>query len=420
MLAMARFAVVLLLSLLVAAEPWPYNRYHGTESKRGRLVPEKSNPEFDQDPHNGFLHWFRKVVNSDETGLFEGLFETGAIPPHSSMEQLLKSIKTPPVIGGNNNSVLSPHMPSMLPHQEAAGLFQHLPFPLDTRCTADKFKWWYRTYDGSCNWLKAGEVNEGEYGMAKSRDYNQHYYADGISKPREGPNPRAVSNAFFKRKETLYYEHTPLLLGLIEFIMHDITWSQDSTTEFIDVPVPEDEEHFRPNTTFRVWRTEAAPGTGTSRENPRENVNRATTWLDLSALYGSSGDVARALRSFKKGKLLSQEVQTRGTKSKGAYLPFNTMNVPTRSRPGVDPKALFAGGDPRTNEDWIMLSVHTLFLREHNRLCDVLAEKHPEYDDEELFQTVRLLLSAKFSLIGNAYQMAYFEQMPWPMDDGKT
>jgi peroxidase len=282
---------------------------------------------------------------------------------------------------------------------------------------------WYRTYDGSCNWLKAGEVSEGEYGTAKSRDYDQHFYADGISKPREGPNPRAVSNAFFRRKKELYYEHTPLLLGLVEFIMHDITWSQDSETEFIEVSMPEDEDDFPRNATMKVWRTEAAPGTGTSKENPRENINRATTWLDLSSLYGSSREVARALRSMKGGKLRTQELQTRGNKKKASYLPFNSLlganNVPTRTRPGVDPQTLFAGGDPRTNEDWVMMSVHNLFLREHNRLCDILAAKHPEYDDESLYQTVRLLMSGKLELIANAYQMAYFKDMPWPADDGR-
>lgn len=266
--------------------------------------------------------------------------------------------------------------------------------------------------------MKIGEVSEDQYATPKSRDYNQHYYSDGISKPREGPNPRAVSNAFFRRKETTYYEHTPLLLGLVEFIMHDITWSQDSSSEYIDVSMPDDEDIFHSNATLRVWRTEAVPGTGTSPENPRENVNRATTWLDVSSLYDSTPEVARALRSFQKGKLLTQDLMTRGTKRKAPYLPFNSMNVPTRVRPGLDLKTLFAGGDPRTNEDWIMLSVHTLLLREHNRLCDILAEKHPEYDDEELYQTVRLLLSAKFSLIGNAYQMAYFKNMTWPHDDG--
>ena len=177
--------------------------------------------------------------------------------------------------------------------------------------------------------------------------------------------------------------------------MHDVTYSQDSGTDFVDVPMPEDEKDYSPNTTLRVWRTAAVPGTGTSVQNPREPVNMATTWLDISALYGSTPEVLRSLRSGSGGKLLSQEVQTRGTKAKASYLPFNSMNVPTNTRPGINPQDLFGGGDPRTNEDWMLLGVHTLLLREHNRLCDILAKQHPEYDDEQLYQTIRLAMSAK-------------------------
>ena len=43
----------------------------------------------------------------------------------------------------------------------------------------------------------------------------------------------------------------------------------------------------------------------------------------------------------------------------------------------------------------MLLGVHTLLLREHNRLCDILAKQHPEYDDEQLYQTIRLAMSAK-------------------------
>ena len=201
--------------------------------------------------------------------------------------------------------------------------------------------------------------------------------------------------------------------------MHDVIYSQDSD-DWIDVPMPDDESHYYANTTLRVPRTAAVPGTGTSVQNPREPVNMATTWLDLSALYGSTPEVLHSLRSYSGGKLLSQEIQARGTKGKASYLPFNIMNVPTNTRPGIDPKDLFGGGDPRTNEDWMLLGIHTLLLREHNRLCDILATQHPEYDDEQLYQTIRLAMSAKYAMIANAYQMAYWTKaMPWPRDDGE-
>ena len=39
------------------------------------------------------------------------------------------------------------------------------------------------------------------------------------------------------------------------------------------------------------------------------------------------------------------------------------------------------------------LSVYaTIWLREHNRLCDILKEEHPTWDDEQLFQTARLIV----------------------------
>ena len=153
----------------------------------------------------------------------------------------------------------------------------------------------------------------------------------------------------------------------MKFVMHDVTYSQDSTTEYIDVPMPEDEHDFPANTTFRVMRTAAVPGTGTNATNPRENANMATTWLDVSALYGSTPEVLRNLRSHSGGKLRSQEILARGTNAKASYLPFNVMNVPTNTRPGIDPSTLFGGGGPETNEDWLLLGVLTLLLGEHSR-----------------------------------------------------
>jgi peroxidase len=198
--------------------------------------------------------------------------------------------------------------------------------------------------------------------------------------------------------------------------MHDVSYSQDSL-EVIEIPMPLDEQEYPLNTTFQVRRSTADPATGTSKRNPRQVLNQATTWFDLSALYGSSEQVALSLRSFQNGKLLAQKSDKKA--DTGEYLPFNLMGSPMNTRPGVNLSELFLGGDARTNEDWILLAVHTLFLREHNRLCDILLKQHPEYNDEQTYQTVRLIMSAKYALIANSYQMTYWnDDMPWPRHDG--
>jgi peroxidase len=393
---------------------WPYTRTFTNST-----VPAD---EHNESIPNLFIKWLNSTLTLDPTSEIAHAFVNRTIPADvQSFHDLEKYLVHHHVEPHQLPDVVWDAIPpnKTLTHaEEVAALFSHLNYQLEPDCTAIKEKFWYRLPDGSCNWLKQGQTIIGSTFQPRSRDFGQTTYADGISAPRHGPNPREVSNAFFKRKERLYYEHTPLMLGLVEFIMHDVTYSSDSTTEYIDVPIPTGDPAFDPyhygNASFRVWRTQAADGTGTDKSNPRQHANGATAWLDGSALYGSTPKVVEALRSHVNGKLKSQ----RG-KDGYEYLPFNTEGLPVRTRPGVDIHNLFLGGDVRTNEDWIMLSVHTLLLREHNRLCDIMVALHPDWDDERVYQTVKLVMGAKIALMGNSYQMAYWsDKMPWPRDDG--
>jgi hypothetical protein len=97
--------------------------------------------------------------------------------------------------------------------------------------------------------------------------------------------------------------------------------------------VPPEHSHGHP-----AKRSSSRHSTGTSKENPRETIKRATTWLDLSSLYGRTRDVALKLRTFRKGKLKTQEVNAhrtkRGVLTPSLYLPYNTMGIPMRPQPG--------------------------------------------------------------------------------------
>ena len=43
----------------------------------------------------------------------------------------------------------------------------------------------------------------------------------------------------------------------------------------------------------------------------------------------------------------------------------------------------------RANENVMLTSYHTLFMREHNRVCDLLISRNPTMNDEMLFQAAR-------------------------------
>ena len=42
----------------------------------------------------------------------------------------------------------------------------------------------------------------------------------------------------------------------------------------------------------------------------------------------------------------------------------------------------------------------TVYLREHNRICDIMKAEHPEWDDERLFQTTKLIVLGMKGKIG--------------------
>ena len=191
---MLQALAILFLPWGALATPWPYTRRFTNST-----LPDD---EHDELMPNMFVDWLKATVAHDATGEVARAFANETIPDDvKSFSQLGKYIAHRHTDSSNLPQVIWDALPpntTLPPAEEASTLFRYFNFQLEPNCVDKREKYWYRTPDGSCNWLKAGQSHIGSTGYPRSRDFEQTTYADGISKPREGPNPREVSNAFFK------------------------------------------------------------------------------------------------------------------------------------------------------------------------------------------------------------------------------
>ena len=227
-------------------------------------------------------------------------------------------------------------------------------------------------------------------------------YADGFSSINDAglPEPRVVSNELFDQLEKINDDsnHSDFVWVFGQFLDHDITLVESSSdpSEFVRLEIPSNDKFFVPGVdAIRTSRNHFEEGTGTEPGNPRQYVNEISAFVDASAIYGSDKDRADWLRTFVDGKLKVSE---------GNLLPWNTIDGENASE--IDPSApfmgddtrtlvkLFVAGDVRANENPLLIAIHTLFVREHNRLCDELLIRHPNWTDEQIYQRARKLNGA--------------------------
>ncbi|XP_064611459.1 peroxinectin A-like isoform X2 [Liolophura sinensis] len=72
-------------------------------------------------------------------------------------------------------------------------------------------------------------------------------------------------------------------------------------------------------------------------------------------------------------------------------LPYRSHGNHLAERQGF---SFVQAGDPRAAEVMPLLGMHTLWIREHNRIARTLAQHNPNWDDEMLYQETRRLVSA--------------------------
>jgi prostaglandin-endoperoxide synthase 2 len=140
----------------------------------------------------------------------------------------------------------------------------------------------------------------------------------------------------------------------------------------------------------------------TSYVDPLKNTSNHD--IDLSNLYGLRREFTEILRSHRDGKLRSQIIngeeypayysedgRPAGEFAGLSMTPLLPVFEQQLGRAPLD-TALFATGGDRVNSQVGFLAMNVLFLREHNRICDVLGDEAGLRDDEQLFQVARNVL----------------------------
>ena len=137
----------------------------------------------------------------------------------------------------------------------------------------------------------------------------------------------------------------------------------------------------------------AAPLTCRPNEK-KEQMNEITHWLDSSNIYGSGNpdkeeQFPEFVRLFQDGLLNT----TKGLDGLD-HLPIDAekTNCGPKRAEGACPKA----GDERAFEQPGLFGMHTLWVREHNRIATELKELNPSWDDERLFQETRRIVNAEY------------------------
>ncbi|MEU0335104.1 peroxidase family protein [Streptomyces sp. NPDC006193] len=144
---------------------------------------------------------------------------------------------------------------------------------------------------------------------------------------------------------------------------------------------------------FAQWFTDGFLRGHAATGDPRRTDSPHT--LDMCQLYGDREEVTACLRTFEGGRMKSRIIDGaefppalcaggRISDEFRAIRPVRFDEVPAQY---VD--TLFACGGERVHAHIGPMAMNVLFLREHNRVADVLAAAHPDWDDERVFQTTR-------------------------------
>ncbi|ERE68006.1 eosinophil peroxidase, partial [Cricetulus griseus] len=285
----------------------------------------------------------------------------------------------------------------------------------------------YRTITGRCNnkkrpWLGASNQALARWLPAEYEDRRSLPFGWTSGKRRNGfllPLVRAVSNQivrFPSNKLASDQGRSLMFMQWGQFIDHDLDFSPESParvafTVGVDcektcaqlppcfpIKIPPNDPRIK-NQRDCIPFFRSAPACPQNKNKVRNQINALTSFVDASMVYGSEVSLALRLRNrtnFWGLLATNQRFQDNGR----SLLPFDNLHE--------DPCLLtnrsaripcFLAGDTRASETPKLTSLHTLFVREHNRLATELRRLNPGWSGDKLYNEARKIVGAMVQII---------------------
>ncbi|XP_054274117.1 peroxidasin-like isoform X2 [Macrosteles quadrilineatus] len=295
----------------------------------------------------------------------------------------------------------------------------------------------YRTIDGTCNNLQHPRWGSSLIGF---RRLLSPIYENGFSTPIgwnkdkkyfgfPKPAARLVSTSVISTDDiTPDSEITHMVMQWGQFLDHDLDHAIPSTSaeswEGIDckkscayatpcfpMEVPENDPRIRNRRCIDFIRSSSVCGSGMTSVffntiQPREQINQLTAYIDGSQVYGFTEERAQLLRD------LSSDL---GLLRVGISSPAGKAMLPIAGGQEVDCRrdvtesdvGCFLAGDIRVNEQIGLTTMHTIWLREHNRVAQELRDINPHWDGHTLFYEARKIVGAEMQHITYAHWLRH-------------